>query len=210
LAVLAVGSSAHGEDDLYNQAPVADESKPAHSEEASADIAGPGTYLGLQAGNGFVTSKGGGNFFTFGGRVGTGVYRDHSGILSLGLVMGTLNHDITVSSVNVKQNITVLMSELVTRRMWGTGLYMGGRIGAGLVSADVSAPGLSISGTGTSLVVGPALGYELPFGESPMSFGIDCSWLAASGGDLNFPVIGKTHYDSSSAVLLNFGLNFHW
>src|SRR5205814_2017167 len=89
--------------------------------------------------------------------------REGFAIMSVGLYVGRLSNSITLSGVKVEDHVTGILLDLTARRAWNTGLYLGYRIGMGLINANVSTSNTSIDGSSTTLTTGPAVGYEFPF-----------------------------------------------
>jgi opacity protein-like surface antigen len=171
----------------------------------------PGSYVNALLGPAIVTSGGDGTEFVFGGRVGTGIYRDRSGILSLGINVETLSRSQTLSGIKTDARWTVILAEIISRKAWGTGLYLGARLGLGIVNVNIRSRsnGLNLTASNSNFAWGPVVGYEFPLG-SHFGLNIDFSWNTMSGGDLNFPRIGKLPYDSMSAVLIQGGVSYYW
>lgn len=166
-------------------------------------------YIAAQFGQAFVTTGTSENYFTYGGRVGTGLFRDNSGIFSLGLSVNTNSQSATLSGVSISARTTPVLAELITREAWGTGLFLGGRVGVGLLSANVTTASLNLSGTATSLAVGPALGYEFSITETS-NLVLDFSWISIGKGTLTLPTLGSIPYDASSLLVLQAGAVYHW
>lgn len=178
------------------------------NENQSEEISGK-TYVSGLVGLGLITSTGGGNYLTYSGRVGTGVYQDNSGIISLGAFVGSSSSSLTVSGVTVTGSTIALAAEIFSRRLFKTGLYGGARVGVGLSSASVSASGVSISGSGTGSYLGPFIGYEFLLGKN-FNFSADVSWMTTGATTLTFTGLGSVAVAANSAALLQAGISYVW
>lgn len=200
LAVFLMATAAHA----------AEEAPPAQTPQPEPE---KNVYIEGFVGEAFLTSSSSGgntNFLTYGGRFGAGVYSDRSGILSLGLAIDTLSNSATVSGVTATAGVTAILPEIIARRMFGTGLYLGGRFGVGITSVSATKSTTSISASGTSFASGPALGYEIDI-IPHLSLGIDLSWITRAGTTLTFPTgVGTLQVDSVSYLMLQGGLVAHF
>jgi hypothetical protein len=168
------------------------------------------SYFTLLSGAALSTSSGGGNAFTYGGHVGTGLFDAPHSIFSLGVYVGTASDRAQVESASVNGRYTIIAGELLTRRIFGTGLYVGGRFGLGIVSISYSNPSNgSYGGNGDSFVASPVLGYELSLARH-FDISMEAAWVVLSSSYIMVPNIGAVFYNAISAVTLQGGLTYHW
>jgi hypothetical protein len=171
-------------------------------------------YFSTLIGYGLITSTGSTGFFTGSGRLGTGLGDDDKDVLSIGLYIGhgSISQSVTLTTGGVKSfgketdAFTPILAELITRRAWNTGVYLGARFGLTVISADIPIAG--ISGSGSSFTFGPVIGDEFRLSER-INFDFDLSWLSVIGSDLSTNV-GALHFDTVSALFIQAGLTFHW
>ncbi|MDR3606909.1 MAG: hypothetical protein P4M08_05950 [Oligoflexia bacterium] len=168
-------------------------------------------YASALLGGSIVTSSGGGSELTYTGRIGTGFYSTPGGILSIGLVVNHASQSEAVGAANVNGSYTILAGEIIGRKLFGSGLYAGSRIGVALLSADINSnfSPASYSASAVSFTVGPVLGYEFPI--IPMlNLDLDLSWISISGATFDFPTLGSITTNVASAFLVQGGVTFHW
>lgn len=153
-----------------------------------------------------IDTKGGdGSHLSYGGRVGLGIGASDSAIGSLGLAVSTMSSSASAPGVTVDGTSTFLGAEYVARKAWGTGLYFGARAGIGLYSADISANGQRLTGSGNVFAFAPVLGFEAPIARSQAILVFDASWLNFTKG--NIAVSGTSiPIDSGQALQLHAGL----
>lgn len=189
----------------------ADEAKPADPapQPSAAPTYPRESYASALLGAAIGTSSGGSTSFIFSGRVGTGILADRSGILSLGLVAGHTSASRSVGTVTVDGSTTLILAELISRKLFETGLYLGGRFGIGLENVDLKSGAADLSSSSTAFAVGPALGYEFPI-IPQLAFDFDFSWITVFGSTFTFPGAGSIQTNSSGAALLQGGLTYHW
>ena len=166
--------------------------------------AGDGGYVGALLGVDLPTSSGrkSGTLY-YGARAGGIVHQSENEKLVLGGVFLRGSTSDKVSSATIDQSINIIGAELLGFELWGTPLYMGGRIGLGLLSVDASTPTASLSMSGTSLVVSPVVGVEIPVGN--VGLDIEGSYYTRTGGTLT-GTLGSMEYNSASGFLLSGGL----
>lgn len=181
----------------------------ARAEEIKTEAQAKKNYVGALFGPSISTRSGGTTSFAWGGRIGTGLIQEASGIFSLGLYVQSISDSQTVSGIAINTTLTALALELITRRAFGSGLYLGGRFGVGLGSAKVSVGSASTSGSSSSFFVGPVLGYEFEASDK-VSIGIDASWATVGKATMAFDSGSTIELGSSSAVILNAGVTYHW
>tara|TARA_R100001086_G_scaffold200856_1_gene117064 strand:- start:10575 stop:11141 length:567 start_codon:yes stop_codon:yes gene_type:complete len=161
--------------------------------------------VGALPGAAFFTSGDNDVSFNFGSRIGFGVFRDNSGLLTLGLHTQGIWEKETVGTVDVRSRIFVMSLEIIGRELFGTGLYLGGRFGPAFSRVKID----TVSGSGVAFGVGPALGYEFRFGDAPLGLCLDFSWLSVTSHDISFSGVPVT-VEASSAIVLSGGLQFHF
>lgn len=147
--------------------------------------------------------------FSYAGRVGTGIFSDRGGILSVGLFVGTISNSASVAGVSVDTRLTSLMLEILDRHVFGTGLYFGGRGGVAIESMNFSTATVSLGGTGVSAAFAPVGGYDFPL-TAGLNFGIDASWITIGSGSVAIPASTTIQYPSASALLFYGGFAYHW
>mgnify|MGYP000124181593 CR=1 FL=1 len=165
-------------------------------------------YAGLLAGEGLSTSRKNYNFFVFGARVGGDLVESDKGTFSMGLIFETKGESLRIGSINADSRIYAFSAEIFSRHLFGSPAYFGARSGVGIFHADISSPSLQIEGSGTSFIVGPALGVEIPVAKNT-DIQFDLSWIYATSGNID---IGSARlpYSDSSALLIQAGLQFDW
>ena len=190
-------------------AALADDGTPTELGPQTEWAPGRESYANALLGAAIGTSSGGTNSLIYSGRVGTSLAGSQNGLISLGLVAGHDSSSTTVGTVTSDGSITLLMAELITRRMFGTGLYLGARIGIALLGDTLSTTQVSYSASTSSFAIGPTLGYEFPILKN-LAFDFDFSWIGVSASTLTFPTVGSVAVNGSSAALLQGGVIFRW
>lgn len=163
-------------------------------------------FIAPMIGNAFITSEGGGNRLAWSLRVGGGVLQDESGILSLGVFVGGAGDNQRIQGVDVDGHVTLVGTEILCRKAFGSWVYYGGRFGLGITSLSFSAGGTSLSGSGTSFAFAPVVGYEAPI-SARSDLIIDLSYLTIGGG--NMSILGTSvNYNATQALTLSGGVSF--
>jgi hypothetical protein len=169
------------------------------------------SLLGAFAGHAILTpSEGGqtGNFFTFGGRISTGV-RGPRAVYSFGVAANTLKDSVRVGSLTAEERATTVCFEMLANRFLDSGFYFGTRVGVGLLNWSISSENLDVRFSATRFVVAPVLGYE--FRPHPaLGLGFDASWVTVSGGEINFSGLSTVQQEPTTALLLQGALNIYW
>lgn len=194
---------------LFLCAVVASVSCPAHAEPAAPPPPARENYVGALVGAGIITSSSGGSYFTFSGRVGAGLFADPNGIFSLGAYVNYGSNSVSTGALKTNGTFTTIASELITRKMLGSGAYLGGRFGVGLDGASVTSGATSVSASAVSFAVGPVAGYELGIVPN-LNIDLDLSWLTHTASTFTFPGIGSVQGSSLGTFLMQAGLTFHW
>jgi hypothetical protein len=150
------------------------------------------------------------SFFAYSGRFGGDVYAAKDGTIALGLLFGKkATETVGIGTATMKGSTTLVMAEVLGRKLWGTGLYMGARLGLGFYYLELKSPTYPADDTATSFAFGPVVGYEIPLSEK-FKPNLELSFVHLGGGTLSAPGIGDLPYDSTSALLLQGGFMFEF
>lgn len=161
-------------------------------------------YIGGLVGLGVVTSNGM-TFFTYGARGGYGLFQDKSGIFSLGVYLQSISQTATIGAVTASDLIIGVSGELITRKIFGTGLYVGGRFGVGISSSTITSGSNTYAGSTNRFLVGPVLGYEIPIVDK-LALALDVAWVSIGGGAITLPGLGTFTVNGGSAFTFLGGL----
>lgn len=182
-------------------------SQPKPSE--TTDDGGPvGNFVSGTAGTVSVTGGDGGTYFGYGFRAGFEAFRDRGGIVSLGVSLVSATKDSTVSGTDVSETVTAIMVELLGRRLFGSGLFVGGRVGVGIVTVGLTKSSTNTqisSGSDTDLAVGPVAGYEFRVAEH-VSIPLELSFISIGQGTTS----NHIDFNAVSALIVQTGLVIHW
>lgn len=170
---------------------------------------GSRNYAGLLLGPLIQTKGGSETVFAWGGRIGTAVGSPTWATPSLGLAIVTSSSSATASGVTVDSTGTAILAEILDRHVSETGLYFGGRFGIDLTSADVSAGGGRVSGSGTAFTFSPTVGFEAELSPQ-VSLDLDASWITFLSHSVTFPTIGAINVPTTQGIGLLGGLSYHW
>ena len=126
----------------------------------------------------------------------------------MGAAVQTLSNSAKTSGITVNSRITTMMLEAVTRRMFGSGLYLGGRFGGSLNSINIASSTTDLSASAMSLAVAPVIGYEIDVAQA-VSLGLDVNWTVIGGTTFKFPTGTKIETTSQGAVMMQGEVIFH-
>lgn len=150
------------------------------------------------------------SFFTYSGRFGGDVYAGKEGSVALGLFFGRRATETTaIGTATLKSSTTLVMAEALGRKIGGSGLYAGARLGLAFYYLQLKSPSYSADDTATSFAFGPVVGYEIPLAEK-FKPNLELSFVHVGSGSLSAPGIGDVPYDSTSALLLQGGFMFEF
>jgi hypothetical protein len=156
-----------------------------------------------------VYLQSGNNTFCFSGRLGTELASGPSGGFAVGLFGAHDSQSINVGTVNASGDDTFLAVEFIGRRLFGSGLYLGGRFGVDLGSVTIGDQSVSYSANAAAIAGGPVVGFEFSIIKQ-LAIDIDTSWMRVGSATFNFPTIGSVTSGSTSGFLLQGGLTFNW
>jgi hypothetical protein len=185
----------------------------AEPEQAPAGEAKEKKLFAILAGPAFVTKGvGDDSYFTFGGRLAFPLgNRDSGGVGSLGLAVATLSEDTTVAGIAAESTMIFIGAEYVARKVGGSGFYLGGRAGLGMISQSATDGVNTIDGSATVFTFAPVLGLEVPLGGSA-NLVFDAAWVNFGGGTMELTdatgATGSVEFDNTAAVTLHLGLGF--
>lgn len=163
-------------------------------------------FVAILAGPAFVTNGDKDTLFAFGGRIGFSVLKSEPSDGTLGIAAFTSADEDKVSGVTGKSQSTVLTAEYVGRKIGGSGVYLGGRIGIAFLSGETDDGTTTTNFSDTSMAVGPVLGFEAPLGDTS-NFVLDLSWVSIAKGE--FDVNGTAvPYDPISIINVQAGISF--
>lgn len=165
-------------------------------------------YINANAGVAVEMASGSESAFTFGGRFGADAFEFETMNLALGIDLSKTGKEYKTGTIVADANITWLTGEVVARKAWDTGLFFGGRIGAGFTYIDISSGSVSLAGTGTSFAWGPVVGYELPLAEK-LNFTAELSWMNLGSGEIDL-VTRQVPYEGTSYLIFRAGVLFDW
>lgn len=167
-------------------------------------------YAAALMGSTISTTPGssGNNNFVYSGRLGTDVFSNSSGAFAIGLAVGHDSDTVHLGTVTASGGDTYITTELIGRRLFGSGLYLGGRAGVDLANVTLSASSVSYNSSASAFLVGPVLGYEFPILQQ-IAIDIDATWMAEGSSTFNFPTLGSVSVESSSGFVFQGGISFH-
>lgn len=180
-------------------------------DHATEGDSNPPRYFAVLAGPAITTNSAnaGDTHFTFGGHAGYSFLTSAIGSPSIGVHAQFMSDSERTSSAYIESSITTIMAELTSRRLFGSGLYMGGRFGIGLLSLSLSGISLSASTSTAVFAVAPVLGYEQNITEN-VAIALDFSWQVVGSGTFKFSSGTSLTADPMGMALLQGGIAFHF
>jgi hypothetical protein len=167
-------------------------------------------YVGVLFGNAFGLNEDTKDSLTYGARFGIKIFQSSAMTGSLGLVAGTLSQSETDSGFTVTQTVTAVLLEAIGRQCWGTGFYLGARLGLGTLSLDLdTGTGVRVGGSDTNFLYGPVVGYEIPLNANT-SLSLDANWLSMGEGSINILNLITVQHAALSSLLVQVGVQKHW
>ncbi len=158
-------------------------------------------YFTVLAGPNISTKSSSENRFGYGARLDWAIHRASSGVTVLGVSFSTSSETLAYNT----SRLSLVMAELIGRKLWGTWLFFGSRVGLGLTNVSST---LGYYGTTTTFAYAPVFGFEAPFShvETGPKFVIDTSWALVSGGKIT----GVSTFGATQGLLLHAGLMLNW
>ncbi len=168
-----------------------------------------GSYLGALGGPAIGTQNATGTHPILGGRLGTTIGQRSGTSAALGLLVETLSNSQTASGSTVDGRLTLIMGELLARKLGGSGAYLGARAGIEISSVTVTSSTSSSTGTGNAFACSPVVGYEFALLPA-LSFDLDVSWVTILSRTITFPSGGAVTLDLSQILIPQAGLTLHF